>query len=781
MSQGLVSIEQDPDDKDTMSEIFRNAHSIKGMAASMGLDQIRDLAHAMEDLMEDMRDGNRPVESEAMDLLFQGTDALESMTAQVEQDQELSPKGQELAARIRALRGEDASGEQPDDTSFDAGDEFIEDTGPSEEDTAPSPAREPSPLSPEWRGELDFEFEVPSATGAAAGEGDAAEAGDQRQPESQDVVDERKRLGHAHQEEEFILEEPGDRTPAPTPEPEEPGPPPPPQAPDEKEPSQETAPEAGPATPEPPAPAAPEEPPPGEKEVAAEPNCTVRVVFSPRTASPAVRGLILFKRLSELGDITGSRPSSEEVKAGRFMADEQGMAVEVDLFTESDKEEVEKVMGSMTDVHSFDIKSPEAKAPLEEAPAAEVEPSAEQPEVVIQDQGRLEYDPFSQVQALPQTVRVRTTALDRFINTLGEMILTKNELREVAKTNPIPALERGLARLETLAKDFNDQVMSVRMMPLESVAQRLPRVVRDLAKDEGKKVRFEIKGQDIELDRAILEQLNDPLIHLLRNAVNHGIEPAEQRRALGKPEEAAIVLEAFRMRDLVLIEVRDDGQGMDPFTLKETSVSKGLISWEQAGAMSDEDAYQLIFQPGFSTSKQVGMISGRGVGMDAVKHTVENIGGYVTLSTQVGKGSTFTLHLPRTIAIVNVLLVALGEELFAVPISKILKTVEIMPHQVRRTQGAMFFLDRQEMVPMKALHRFLDLPEPELKPRQPVQALVVESQNRRTALMVDELVGQEEAFIRPLGKPLQRISGLSGVTMLGDGRVVFVLDTMGML
>lgn len=681
MNQGLLAIEQDHKNQEAISEVFRNAHSIKGMAASMGYEAIRDLAHAMEDLMDDVRQGTREPGSEVMDVLFKGADTLEALLKAVAEDREEPDLGAEMSARIRAFRG------------------------------GAKPAAPPPPPPP------------PTQANPAPG----------------GVV----------------------KTPA-----KPPSPPPPPAA--------SPAPPAAPAS----------------AGGAATPgaNRVLRVVFSPQTASPGVRGLILFKRVGEVGQILGSRPSADEVKAGNFLNDPHGLAVEIDLLAEAPEADIVKVLNSITDIAGYEIKSVAAPAPASPPVPAAPAPEAPAPNLdgVVKQSGKLEQlDPFAaqaaQTQALPQTVRVKTSALDRFISALGEMILVKSELREVAKRNPIAGLERGVDRLEALVKDFRDQVMAIRMMPLEGVVQRLPRVVRDLAKSEGKKVRFEVRGQEIELDRAIVEELADPLIHLLRNCVNHGLETPDERVRAGKPPEGQIEIEAYRLRDLVLIEVRDDGRGMDPFLLREAAVAKGLMTGEEAAALSDEDAIQIIFRPGFSTAREVGMVSGRGVGMDAVKTVVEGVGGYVTVNTRPRAGTTFTLHLPRTIAIVNVLLVKLSAELFAIPITKIQKTVEILPHQVRKSQGKRFFLDRQEMVPIKPLHRFLDLPEAERDPRAPQLALIVATHNRKVALVVDDLVGQEEAFIRPLGKPLERISGLSGVTMLGDGRVVFVLDTAGML
>ncbi len=635
MGENLLLLEREPQNSEAIATVFRNAHSIKGMAASMGFGPICNLAHALEDLMDEFREGSHELGADAVNLMFKGLDLLESMMADVAEDREIQHDIEPIVAQITAFQQD---GQTPqtvlDDQDFP---------------------------------ELDDKQEQAAVSADA----------------------------------------------------------------------------------------------PKHK--------TLRVIISSQANAPGVRGFLLHKRLEESVQIISCRPDLDSVKAGRLLPDPSGFAMELDIQSDVDENEISKIIDSLTDIQGFEFKYEAApEQPEQQQPA---EPHAE--EAVP---SRENHAP----QQLPQTVRVKTQILDEFINAVGEMILAKSRLREISKRHSTPGLTDELDRMDRLVRDFHDRVMSIRMMPLESVTQRLPRVVRDLAQDQGKQINFEVSGTDIELDRAILEHLSDPFLHLLRNSVDHGIESAQERESAGKPPTGTMALEGLREKDLVVIEIRDDGQGLDPMVLKQTAVKKGMLSVEDAEAMSDEEAFQLIFLAGFSTAKQVDMVSGRGVGMDAVKDAIEGVGGNVTLSSIPGKGTTITLHLPRTIAIVNVLLVRLNQEIFAIPIGKVLKTVEILPFQIRESRKQRFFLDRQELIPMKHLHKYLDMPIPESN-GQLVTALMVEVQKRKLALVVDELLGQEEAFIRPLGKPLERISGLSGVTILGDGRIVFVLDTIGLL
>ncbi|MFO8057088.1 MAG: chemotaxis protein CheA [bacterium] len=750
----VAELKSAPQDHEALQEAHRNAHSIKGMAATMGYQKISDTAKSLEELIKSFMEKEETLTEAALDLMEKGVTVLEGMLRDVQEEKAHSDESAEFTKTLKQYT----------------------------EERTPPPAREKEAASqktaePERKPppQIELDFDEPLPGPAASDKSEKEKPQESAEEQTAPAEEEASRQAASDENSSELTED----TTAPETGPEKPSPPieldfdsPMPGPAGRKE-----QPEAGETAPEQEAEQAPAEP-----ETA--PALTLRVTLDPSAAAPGVRAFVLIKRLQEIGRVVATRPSREEVKAGNFIKDPAGMVMEIDLDTAAGEDEIEKIMKSVADVKSYETKTPETHKEDAASQPQPAEPQAAEPaEAVVTEQGQIQstYDPFAQSAGMPQTVRVKTTALDNFINSLGEMILVKSELREVAKKNPLPGLEDGVDRLESLISEFHDQVMSVRMMPLEGVVQRLPRVVRDLAKEEGKKVKFEIKGRDIELDRAILEQLNDPLIHLLRNSVSHGIEPPEEREKLGKDQTGKIELEAYRNRDLVLIEIRDDGRGMDPFVLKETAVEKGIISAEAAEGLSDEEAYQLIFSPGFSTAKKVGLIAGRGVGMDAVKNVTESVGGHLTLSSRSGKGSVFTLHLPRTIAVVNVLLVKVASEVFGIPIAKIMKTVEILPHQVRRSQNKLFYLDRQELVPMKALHRYLDLPEPDQQGREPIPALIVETQHRKVVLTVDELVGQEEAFIRPLGKPLQRISGLSGVTMLGDGSVVFVLDTMSLI
>ncbi|HZA51408.1 MAG TPA: chemotaxis protein CheW, partial [Myxococcaceae bacterium] len=340
-------------------------------------------------------------------------------------------------------------------------------------------------------------------------------------------------------------------------------------------------------------------------------------------------------------------------------------------------------------------------------------------------------------------------------------------------------LEEGVDRLHGLVKDLHDKVMSARMTPLAVIMDRLPRVARDIARRRGREVDLVITGAEIELDRAIIDELSDPLLHLIRNCIDHGIESAEERVAARKGPRGRVLISVRRQRDRVVLEMEDDGRGMDPSKLKIAALQRGLITEDAANRMSDREAFLLACLPGVSTAGAVSEISGRGVGMDAVKRTVENLGGTMEIESEQGRGTRFTLRLPLTVAVVNLLLVQVGEEVFGLPIAKVLGATEVEEGALSRSREQAMLPWGAGLVPVYALSDLLAVPAPRRIGARPY--VVMEGDGGRLALGVDRLLGQEEVVLKALSRPLDLVPGLSGVTILGSGRPVFILDVPRLL
>ena len=410
--------------------------------------------------------------------------------------------------------------------------------------------------------------------------------------------------------------------------------------------------------------------------------------------------------------------------------------------------------------------------PEKEVPPADTRRGENGEEAGGDDTGRsvLREQPESQ-----QTVRVRTGVLDNLINLTGELITNKNRMSNIARELGSPLLDTSIAELSRLLRGLHDEVLKVRLMPFASIGDRLPRAVRDLAKKSGKEVIFSITGKEIELDRGILEELSDPLLHILRNAVDHGLETREERLAAGKPAAGRIAVEVSRGRDQVLITISDDGRGMDPDRLVAAAIEKGLLKEEDRGKVTRRQALMLICTPGFSTARQVSDISGRGVGMDVVRSSLQSLGGTLAIQSDPGKGSRFLLSLPLTISIIPILLVACSSFTVAFPISKVLRTIDIRRDTVLTRGKRRRFRLGEEEIPLVSLHRLMGLPFSPVRGAS-IPAVVVEIRGRKAAIVVDRFVGQQDVFAKPLGKPLNRMRGVSGGAILGDGQVVFILD-----
>ncbi len=501
-------------------------------------------------------------------------------------------------------------------------------------------------------------------------------------------------------------------------------------------------------SPAPPPPAASPEPPPPRPGL---PRLLVKVRISPQCATPGVRGFLVYKRLSTLGQVFDLKPVLEEVKAGKLV---DGV-ITLELETPENEAKVFSTLKTIADVEALAVR------PANESAAAE----PEGPRAVGQEPAR--------------TVRVRTELLDQFLDAAGELLLATARVREVGKGLPSavrPPLDESVDRLHALVRELHDKVMKARMTPLSVVTDRLPRASRDIARRRNREVELKLSGTEIELDRAIVDELADPLLHLLRNAIDHGIETPEERTAARKPLKGTVSLNVRRSKDRVVLEVEDDGRGMDGEKLKAAAVERGLYTADEVARLSPQAALLLCCLPGVSTATDVTDISGRGVGMDAVKRAVETAGGTLEIESTLGRGTRIRLHLPLTVAVVNLLLVGVGNEILGLPIAKVLGVVEERPSKLSFSQQQRLLAFGNAMVPVHPLAALLELPRSAPADDALRPFVVVDSEEGRVALEVDRLHGQEEVVLKALAKPLDLVLGLSGVTILGNGRPVFILD-----
>ncbi len=381
------------------------------------------------------------------------------------------------------------------------------------------------------------------------------------------------------------------------------------------------------------------------------------------------------------------------------------------------------------------------------------------------------------------TIRVDVTRLDHLMNLVGELVLGRNRLSQIVSLEKEEKgredfshqLTETSAQIDFITTELQSAVMKTRMVQIGRVFNRFPRLVRDIAKEFSKEIRLVVSGEETELDKSIIEEVSDPLVHLIRNAADHGIEQADAREKAGKPRLGTINLSAGHEGNHVIIEVQDDGAGMDPEKLKLKAIEKGILAPEEAHEMKTEEAYGLIFLPGFSTAQRVSSVSGRGVGMDVVKTNITKLNGIIVVESEVGKGTKFTLKLPLTLAIIQGLLVGVGKETFAIPLSSVLEVVHTSMSEVSTVNGRQVTRLRETVLPLVDISEILDVPGRDGQVPA-FYTVVVGVANRKFGIVVDRLIGQKEIVIKPLGAYLKNIPGIAGSTILGDGRVIMILD-----
>lgn len=420
------------------------------------------------------------------------------------------------------------------------------------------------------------------------------------------------------------------------------------------------------------------------------------------------------------------------------------------------------------------------KAAAEEKPAAQPPAVAEKKEPAARKPEKKAAAKDNKPPA-ETSVRVDTSRLDDIMNMVGELVLVRNRISRLGERSGNEEMLKAVANLDLVTSDLQLSVMKTRMQPIKKVFGRFPRVVRDIARNLKKEIRLEMIGEETDLDKNLVEALADPLVHLVRNSVDHGIEMPDEREAAGKPREGTVVLAASQEGDHILLSIEDDGRGMDPEKLRDIAVEKGLMDREAAERLTDKECYDLIFAPGFSTKKEISDISGRGVGMDVVKTGITRLNGTVEIDSELGKGTRLTIKVPLTLAIMSTLMVRLEEQLFALPLVNVSEIFHLDLTQTNMVDGQLVILIRERSLPLFYLKRWLVKGQANAELPEQGHVVVVHIGNQKIGFVVDELIGQEEVVIKPLGAMLHGISGLAGATITGDGGIAIILDVPGLI
>ncbi|ACX51413.1 CheA signal transduction histidine kinase [Ammonifex degensii KC4] len=497
----------------------------------------------------------------------------------------------------------------------------------------------------------------------------------------------------------------------------------------------------------------------------------IKVTVAEDCQMKGVRAFLVFRTLEPLGEIIKAIPPVEELEEGEYER-----SFELVFLTKEDPGRLRHLLLTVSEIVEVEV----TPITLEQRPVEHREAAATREEKRPAAASSVGLAPT-------KTVRVDVQKLDELMNLVGELVINRTRLDRIVEIflerygsdDLVEVLEEVSNHLGQLTNELQEQIMKARMLPVGQLFNRFPRMVRDLAHKLGKEVNFVVEGKETELDRNVIEVIGDPLIHLLRNAVDHGIEPPEEREALGKPRVGTIRLKAYHQENHIVIEVEDDGRGIDTEKVRQKAVSLGLVDPETASRLTEEELYNFIFQPGFSTATQVTDLSGRGVGMDVVRKQIEQINGTVEVSSRPGQGTKFSIKLPLTLAIIRALMVSVEGQTYAFPLTSVLETLKVSREEVRRVKDMEVVPVRGSVLPLFSLAELFG-GQPRSTPHLYV-VVVNLGGGKRAGLVVDELLGEQEIVIKSLGEYLGRIPGIAGATILGDGRVALILDVRGLI
>lgn len=674
LSDCIMVLEKEPDNKDTINEVFRAAHSLKGMAGTMGFKRMQHLTHDMENVFQEVRSDHIKVTSGMIDLLFKCLDALEGYVDNIKSTSDEGTEDNEVI--IKELN------------DFIAKTEGAEETG----NTETSEAKEAAPESTQEEKAGQEKIELTN--------------------------DEKKAIREAESNGQHIY----------------------------------------------------------VMTVHIQKDCLLK----------AARAFLVFKAVEDFGQILVYRPSSQDIEDEKFEFEFSFF-----LASEESEDKIVAVAKAVSEIEKVDAEEIHLDEYVKEAEAQEEqqakEATAEQKEAPAEAPKAAEKkapaaNAKKQTNAKPvtgRTVRVDIEKLDALMNQVSELIIAKNSLVSISSNESgeyqNQSFHEQIEYLERITTNLHESVMKVRMVPIESVVNKFPRMIRDLSRKLGKKMELYMTGEDTELDRTVVDQIGDPLQHLLRNSADHGLEDNATRVERGKPEVGSIFLKAFQEGNNVIIEVGDDGNGIDVAAVRDKAVERGVITAEQAENMSQKEIINILFLPSFSMAKKITDISGRGVGLDVVKSNIEALGGDVEVRTQLGEGTTFIVRLPLTLAIIQALMVEIRDEKYAIALGSISNIESIPVNEIKYVQAQEVIHLRGAVIPLIRLDQVLDMEEKQEEPEN-LTVVIVKKGDSLAGLVVDNLIGQQEIFIKSLGKYINNNKIISGATILGDGEVALILD-----
>lgn len=499
------------------------------------------------------------------------------------------------------------------------------------------------------------------------------------------------------------------------------------------------------------------------------------------TQMKSVRAFLIFETLQQMGEIVSSNPAAEDLQEGRFDLD-----FEVVLLTKEEQYQVENTIMSIAEVSDVKIKLIATLQAVEEQPKT-AKPTEKTTKLGSAPKTSDSTPANGQTPAKTvKTVRVDVQKLDSLMNLVGELVIDRTRLVRFAEIFESKFGSDDLAEtineisnhLGQVTGDLQEQIMKARMLPIAQIFNRFPRMVRDTAQKLGKEIDFIVEGKETELDRNVIEMIGDPLIHLIRNSIDHGIESPEERQRLGKPTVGKLLLKASYHESHIVITIQDDGKGIDADKIRQKAIANGLYDQETAARVSDREVLDLIFKAGFSTAKEVSDLSGRGVGLDVVRTAIEQINGMVELDTKVGVGTKFTIRLPLTLAIIRSLMVNLGNQVYAFPLSNVQETLRVNSNEIRRIGNNEVIVVRERILPLLRLSEHFGMGSSQA---DRLFVVIIASAEKRVAVVVDALLGEQEIVIKSLGEYLGEVPGLSGATILGDGRVALIIDSRGII